>query len=211
MGLMLASFTGNVDDQDNLAIVLVQGHFLSINILHLANANKTFMRHHQILKIITSFWLQAVSLQVSLHICKYLRISHLPALSSSPASHQNLPWSRRYCHPPLPSKLAQMYNFHFRLHGIVTFCPFMVQCEDSLGICGAKPCFRLHQRDIVRLVSASVPSRHVHFGCPNDIGCFACKNTLNSALLAALFSGVGPKLRFAPGSYEPDIQRLTGV
>ena len=33
-------------------------------------------------------------------------------------------------------------------------------------------------------------------------------NTLNSALLAALFSGVGPKLSFAPGSYEPDIQSV---
>ena len=46
------------------------------------------------------------SLYISVNIC----ISRLPALSSSPGRHQNWPWSRRYCHPPLPSKLAQMYT-----------------------------------------------------------------------------------------------------
>jgi len=117
MGLMLASFTGNVDDQDNLAIVLVQGHFLSINILHLANTNKTPMPT-------TSFWIQAPTLQVSLHICKHLYLSSASSLIF-PWPHQNLPWSRRYCHPPLPSKLAQMYNFHChsRFHGIFKQVP----------------------------------------------------------------------------------------
>ena len=61
------------------------------------------------------------SLYISVNIC----ISRLPALSSSPGRHQNWPWSRRYCHPPLPSKLAQTYNFHChsRFHGIFKQVP----------------------------------------------------------------------------------------
>ena len=139
MGLMLASFTGNVDDQDNLAIVLVQGHFLSINILHLANTNKTPMPT-------TSFWLQAPTLQVSLHICKHLylvcQLSHLPLADikidlevvDTVTLHFLPSWLKRITSIVTPDFTESSNKFQtISPPSIITFCPFMFQREDSPG------------------------------------------------------------------------------